>query len=278
MSVNFESNCPTLIEDIQLIIMKIVEALDIENHKVISLVGAGGKTTLMFALARELASLERCVITTTTTKIYKPSPLDSPRVLIDKDEEHVIETFLQNAGKHKHITIASEILTSAKLKGITPSLIDKLAKLDQVSHIIVEADGAAQKPLKAPNIYEPVIPCSTSLVVAVVGIDSLGCKLNEENVFRAETASKLLGLGLGEIITTESIASLITHPQGIVKGTPESASIVCFINKVEPEGNLIQARSLAMIISRMKHPQIIRVVLGRAQATDPVIEVFSSEV
>jgi probable selenium-dependent hydroxylase accessory protein YqeC len=114
--------------------------------------------------------------------------------------------------------------------------------------------------------------------VAVVGIDSLGCKLNEENVFRAETASKLLGLGLGEIITTESIASLITHPQGIVKGTPESASIVCFINKVEPEGNLIQARRLATMLLRMKHTQIIRVVLGSAQTADPVIETFTVEI
>jgi len=256
--------------------MKLVEALDAKNHKVISLVGAGGKTTLMFALAKELVSHERCVITTTTTKINKPSPLESPYVLLRKDEEQVIEAFLQNVGKHKHITIARELLDSAKLKGITSGLIDNIAKLDQVSHIIVEADGAAQRPLKAPNIYEPVIPCSTSLVVAVVGINSLGCRLDEENVFRAETASRLLGLGLGGIITTESIASLITHPQGIVKGTPESARVMCFINKIETEENLLKARHLANTILRMKHTQIIRVALGRAQATDPVMEVIYS--
>jgi probable selenium-dependent hydroxylase accessory protein YqeC len=274
--LTLKSNYYSLVVDIRLAIMKLVEALDIENHKVISLVGGGGKTTLMFALARELVSYERQVITTTTTKIYKPSHLESPRILISEFDEKIIEAFLQNTIKLKHITIASEILTSGKLKGITPGLIDKLAKLDQVSHIIVEADGAAHRPLKAPNIHEPVIPCSTSLVVAVVGIDSLGCRLSEENVFRAEIASQLLGVGLGEIVTAASIARLITHPQGIVKGTPEHASIMCFINKVESEENLIQARHLATTILKTKHNQIVRVVLGRAQANDPVLEAFPS--
>ena len=48
------------------------QAFNISPKEVISLVGAGGKTTLMFALARELASDKGCVITTTTTKILEP--------------------------------------------------------------------------------------------------------------------------------------------------------------------------------------------------------------
>jgi probable selenium-dependent hydroxylase accessory protein YqeC len=111
----------------------------------------------------------------------------------------------------------------------------------------------------------------------MVGIDSLGCKLSEENVFRSEIASQLLGVELGEIVTSASIARLLTHSQGIVKGTPEHASIMCFINKIESEENLIQARRLATTILEIKHNQIIRVLLGRAQATDPVLEVFPQE-
>ena len=49
------------------------EALDIHPKDVISIVGAGGKTTLMFALARELSNKKGMVITTTTTKIFPPS-------------------------------------------------------------------------------------------------------------------------------------------------------------------------------------------------------------
>ncbi|MCJ7654933.1 MAG: putative selenium-dependent hydroxylase accessory protein YqeC, partial [Dehalococcoidia bacterium] len=61
--------------------MKFKEALDIRPGEVISLVGGGGKTTLMFALARELALGSGCVITTTTTKILEPSPSETPLLL-----------------------------------------------------------------------------------------------------------------------------------------------------------------------------------------------------
>ena len=54
------------------------EAFDIHPKDVISLVGAGGKTTLMFALSRELSLHKEVVITTTTTKIFPPSTHDPP--------------------------------------------------------------------------------------------------------------------------------------------------------------------------------------------------------
>ena len=40
---------------------------------VVSIVGAGGKTTLMFSLARLLGSKNKVLVTTTTT-IYVPNP------------------------------------------------------------------------------------------------------------------------------------------------------------------------------------------------------------
>jgi len=67
----------------------------------------------------------------------------------------------------------------------------------------------------------------------MVGIDAVGCRLTEEDVFRPEIVSKLLGLPLGEVISAEAIAFLITHSQGIIKGSPTQARIVPFINKVD---------------------------------------------
>ena len=59
----------------------LIEALALGSRELISLVGAGGKTTLMFALAEELRILNRRVVTTTTTKIVPPAPEESPRLL-----------------------------------------------------------------------------------------------------------------------------------------------------------------------------------------------------
>jgi probable selenium-dependent hydroxylase accessory protein YqeC len=255
--------------------MKLKEALDIRPGEVISLVGGGGKTTLMFALARELASGGDCVITTTTTKILEPSPSETPLLLLETDEEELVRLLLANVGKHRHITLASGKLASGKLNGISPEFVVKLARLSQVSYIVVEADGAAHRSLKAPNPTEPVIPFNTSLVIPVVGVDAVGCRLTEKDVFRPEIVSNLLGLPLGEVISPAAIAFLITHHQGIIKGSPERARIVPFINKVDLDKNLSKARDLAGKILAMRHPQIERVVLGQAQSPEPVVEVIS---
>jgi len=254
------------------------EAFDLHLGEVISLVGAGGKTTLMFALAHELVSSDGCVITTTTTKILEPLPSQTPFLLVEKDEEELMRLFLQNLDKYRHITLTSERLASGKLNGISPELVVKLANLNQVSYIIVEADGAARKSLKAPNATEPVIPDNTSLVVPVVGIDALGCRLTEEDVFRPEIVSNLLGVPLGSVISAGSIAFLITHHQGIIKGSPDQARIIPFINKMDLDKDLSKGRDLASKILAVRRPQIKRVVLGQAQLPEPVIEVITREV
>ena len=156
--------------------MTLSEALDIKPGEVISLVGCGGKTTLMFALARELATSGSCVITT-TTKIFERLPSQTPLLLLEVDAEEMIGLLLQNMDKYRHITLASERLASGKLNGISPDLVVRLAEVNRVSYIIVEADGAAHKSLKAPTPTEPVIPYNTSLVIPIVGIDAVGCRL-----------------------------------------------------------------------------------------------------
>ena len=56
----------------------LIESLDLRAREVISLVGAGGKTTLMFRLAKELVLTGEKVVTTTTTKILEPSSEETP--------------------------------------------------------------------------------------------------------------------------------------------------------------------------------------------------------
>jgi probable selenium-dependent hydroxylase accessory protein YqeC len=255
--------------------MKLKDALDIRPGEVISLVGGGGKTSIMFALAKELASAGSCVVTTTTTKIFEPLPDETPLVIVAKDETELVSCFLKSVPRYRHITLASERLTSGKLAGISPELVEKLARMETVSHVIVEADGAAQRSLKAPNATEPVIPENTSLVIAVVGIDAVGGSLNEKEVFRAGIAAKLLGLPLGAALPLAAIATLVTHRQGITKGSPERARIVPFINKVDRDGGLMWGRELAREILAVGHPGIKYVLLGQARSAEPVVEIIS---
>ncbi|MFC1909415.1 selenium cofactor biosynthesis protein YqeC, partial [Chloroflexota bacterium] len=181
---------------------------------------------------------------------------------------------LQNLDRYGHVTLARERLPEGKLAGVSEELAVELAQMKQISYIIVEADGAAGRPLKAPNDTEPVIPCNTSLVIPVVGIDIVSCRLTEEKVFRPNIASKLLGLPPGEIISVEDIARLLTHPQGIIKGSPTQARIIPFLNKMDLDTGLLKGRDLAARILATKHHQIERVVLGQTQSTEPAVEVI----
>jgi len=253
------------------------DAFGIRPGEVISLVGAGGKSTLMFALAQELTAPGRVVVTTTTTKIFIPSPLDAPGLFLSRNYDEIVRFILTEGLTFGHVTIAAErIAGTEKLKGIKPAWVSRLSQLKPVAYTILEADGAAGRPLKAPNpAFEPVIPKNTSLLIPVVGIDALGARLTEETVFRSEIAAGLAGVPIGNIITADCIALLLTHPSGMMKGCPAPARISPFINKTDLHHNLRRAIDLASRILAEKHPQIDRVVLGRARFAPAVTDVIT---
>lgn len=254
--------------------MRLKEALDIKRGEVISLVGGGGKTSLMFALARELSESGKSVITTTTTRIEEPSPEQTEMLIVEADGDRLMALARQHLGSARHITVARERLPDDKLKGISPELVDRLAGVGMAYCIIVEADGAGGRPLKAPIEKEPVIPPNTSLVIPVVGVEAAGCRLSEKDVFRTDTVAGLLGLPLGATVSAEHIAFLVTHPKGMTKGSPPQARIIPFINKMDMDGAVEKGREVARKILEMKHPRIDRVVLGQAKSAEPVVEVI----
>ncbi|MCA1795623.1 MAG: hypothetical protein LC660_17455, partial [Desulfobacteraceae bacterium] len=68
----------------------ILESLDLPETGVISLIGAGGKTSLMFCLARELARSGRKVLSTTTTNVLFPSKEQSAITLVSDTAQNLV--------------------------------------------------------------------------------------------------------------------------------------------------------------------------------------------
>jgi probable selenium-dependent hydroxylase accessory protein YqeC len=255
-------------------IHSLTEALGIEAREVISLVGAGGKTTLMFRLAKELSLRGKKVVTTTTTKILEPASGETDCLFVDSDEERIKGFVRGHLDQYDHITIARERLESGKLKGVSPDLVDELCRSQGMDTVIIEADGAAGRPVKAPRENEPVIPTSTTLVVAILGVDGLELELNEENVFQPERVSKITGVPMGERLTDEAMAILVTHPEGVFKGSPSSSRVVVFLNKVDIPGGVAKAKSIADKVLNKRDRQIERIVLGQLKNQSPVAEVI----
>jgi probable selenium-dependent hydroxylase accessory protein YqeC len=252
----------------------LIGALNIKAREVISLVGAGGKTTLMFRLAKELLLDGKKVVTTTTTKILEPTSEETPFLFIDPDERKIKGFVRAHLDQYRHITIARERIGSGKLKGVTSNLVDDLWSSPVMDTMIIEADGAAGRPVKAPREGEPVIPSSTTLVVAILGIDGVEMELSEENVFQAERVSRMTGIPVGERLTDEALAVLMTHSEGIFKGAPPLSRVIAFLNKVDIPDGTARAKRVAEKILDRKNRQIERVILGQLKNEPPLLKVI----
>ena len=221
----------------------IVQNLIRPNDRVIALIGAGGKTSLMFLLANELQQRGEKIITTTTTRIRHPLPEQSARILLDEETDigQQLEQLLTTTG---HVTIAAGRLPDEKLAGLAGNRLQKISARSQADRLLIEADGARSLSLKAPGNNEPVVPDMTDCCIAVIGLDSINKPLTEENVFRPGQISLLTGLQPGEVITPGTVARLITHPRGLFKGCPDKATRIVFLNKTDIAGGRTRAAQI----------------------------------
>lgn len=207
------------------------------NGRVISLVGAGGKTTLMFSLAKWMAACGMKVVSTTTTKIFMPESTETCAVALDDSTARLICRAEELLSRHRHITLGAGCLTDQnKMKGLSTESVAALRRSGIADWIIVEADGAARRPLKAPAPHEPVIPADTMYLVAVAGLVAIGQTIDDRHVFRSDRFAALTGLSPGAPVTASSVASVLLHDNGIMKGAPAKACKIVFLNEAEQIG------------------------------------------
>lgn len=231
---------------------------------VLSLVGGGGKTSLMFHLAQQLSRAGKNVLSTTTTKIFYPSAAQSATVLVNSDPENILHQ-LSTHPFSGHVTAASELLADgSKLRGFSTGEIDIFAESGRFDWILVEADGSARRPLKAPAAHEPVIPANSTVLVAVAGLEVLGRPLSEERVFRSGLAGDLMGLSEGETITESALVKLFKHPLGAFKGAPDLARRFIFLNKADDLKRREAAARVAALLCQDAEPVAEALLVGQA--------------
>ncbi len=241
--------------------MKLCRALGLEEARLVSLCGAGGKTSLMFALAREFAAAGDRVLITTTTKIATDEAAGPWPVIAAADAEAVLE-LARGAAADVIIAYDEETSGGTRLKGFSPETVDALHRAAYFDRILVEADGSARRPLKAPAPHEPVIPPATDAVVMVAGLIGLDLPLAEANLFRPEIWAALTGAVAGAPVSAESLARIIVHPQGSGKGIPSRAARILFLNRADDWHRLAQARHVIKLLSAAPRGRPDRAVAG----------------
>lgn len=205
--------------------LTLARALRMEPAACAVFIGAGGKTTAMFKLARELPA---AIVTATTHLGIWQTSLADHHIATDEDAIENIEGF-------QGILLVTGKPEGERVKPISEKLLHRLHQHCQTHAIplLIEADGSRQKPLKAWAEHEPPIPEFADLVIHLAGLSGLGKPLSEAHVHRAEKFAQLSGLDMGETISLEAIANVLTHPQSGLKNIQKTARRVVLLNQAD---------------------------------------------
>ena len=172
----------------------------VEKGHTVSLVGGGGKTTLLYVMANRCACKGWRVLVMTTTHIRQPAACYAP--------DDAALTALWQAGHYAVIGTPAE---NGKLTLPQPQLLRRMAQADAV---FIEADGAKHHPCKLPAENEPVLLPQRDIVLAVVGLSALGKPLRE-GCFRYDTIRpQFLASAPDAPLTPSMLAQLLASAQG----------------------------------------------------------------
>ena len=230
--------------------MSLAALLAVGDHELISLVGGGGKSTLLFGLGDELAAAGNRVLLTTTTKMGRYQTAVVPTVCWSTDSlsataEDAVAA-LDRPGPVMLVTGGDD----HKVTGPPPERVDKLFAESGADYIIVEADGSHGRPLKAPAAHEPVVPSTSTIVVMLVGIDAVGRPLDAVT-HRTETAMRFIGVDSGHIMTPADCAAVLLHPDGALRSCPLDSRVIVAVTKVRSPTDRMAAQELAETVTGM---------------------------
>ena len=177
-----------------------------EGKHIISFVGAGGKSSLIDAMAKWGSDQGKKVLVTTTTHIFRPQS-----EILAMNEKQLQEIW---AAGHWAVIGAIEEKQPQKLKMPDRDWMRQAMELADL--VLIEADGSKRLPCKVPADHEPVLLPESDIVVAVLGLSALNHPL-KECCFRIEQAKKLLLEDENHLLTEEDMAPILLSEQGLRK-------------------------------------------------------------
>lgn len=229
------------------------QVFGLNKKEMLSIIGSGGKTSLLWLLAEECRQ-EKTLVSTTTKIFLPPSShydffLNSRALELIKPTKNGIYLGAELPEDPDGSSLRHELdnphkeaftLKLSPLKLYEEFGWDILKK--DFDKILLEADGARNRQLKAWREYEPTIASGTSLTIGLINISPLGQKISENNVHRVKEFLSLTDAKAGEEITLKHYVQAISSPQGLF--AKAKGRLVLFINGAKDRKNLNICREL----------------------------------
>lgn len=231
------------------------------------LVGAGGKKTTLYALADRL---DRAVLTATVRipifdrEVAEVRVTDDPVAALD-----AVGTDGADGGSEGAfpLGLVPERERDDRYRGYDPAVVDEISAAHD-GPVLVKADGARTRLLKAPNEREPQVPPGANRVVPVASVGAVGEPLTAEAVHRPERVAAITDAAVGDEITPELVGRVLAHDAGGLKDVPPDATAIPLINAVDDDADEETAREIARVVH--ERADVPRVVLARMIAGEVV--------
>ncbi|CAG37794.1 selenium cofactor biosynthesis protein YqeC [Desulfotalea psychrophila] len=189
---------------------------------VAAIIGAGGKTSLMFQIAREARARGMRVLVTTSTRIFVPEPELYDEIDLSGEGFAFQPT---QAG----IYVAGLPAEEGKLAGLADSLLLSSSKFFDL--VLIEADGSKCLPLKGWKETEPVVPACTTHSIGVLDISVLGERIDQSLVHRLPLFLELTDASPGDALSLDHLRRVVEGGCGMFARAHGREQI--YLNKVE---------------------------------------------
>lgn len=168
------------------------------NGTIWSVIGGGGKTTLLRSLADELVAEGKSVILATTTHFLPFGGIDT---VVSTDEFEIA----RQVKAQRVICVGTSAHEARNAGKLAPSRIEPKDLASLADFVLVEADGSRHMPVKAHSNREPVIPDGSDLTITVIGASAFGRPV-AQTVHRAELFCENSSCERDDVITPKLLA------------------------------------------------------------------------
>lgn len=237
------------------------EALRLESSvsPILSITGAGGKTTTALHLAYEYKEVGNPAVVTTSTHL---AIWDQPWFLLEESTEKLQQIRRQYGQvwvgipmtkwqKKEEFGASRQI---QKMKAVSEAFFKEICELGVP--VIVEADGARQMPCKVPAAHEPVIVPRTTTVCSVYGLDAIGQRICD-CCFRAELAAEILGKRETDRLEAADLAKIAADGNGGCKGVLRGMEHWVILNKADTDQRKESAEEVCRELERYGNRRIL---------------------
>ena len=246
----------------------LIDALE-AREGIVCAVGAGGKKSVLYQLAREHRG--RFALTATVHTTVFPGELGLQSIV---DDDAALPQRLRAVDRGRSVAFACPSSKPGRHAGATPDTIRAIHDEGGFDATFVKADGARMRWIKAPAPDEPIVVPGADLVIPVVSARALGEPHGERVAHRVDRVAAVTGVAPGEILTPEAVGRLLASERGALHRAAGSrvAPVINMVDNDDKE-ELARAAAAAAIAMTSRFDSVVLCCLRRPER--PVVAVVT---